>query len=64
MTYIGTFENDLKHGKGRLILNNGAVFDGEFFEGRLSGPGVLTLGNGEKIVGAWKDDFLVEHHKN
>ena len=65
VTYIGSFENDLKHGKGHLILNNfGAAFDGEFFEGSMSGPGVFTLGNGEKIAGIWKDDFLVEHHKN
>ena len=57
------FEKDLKHGKGRLILNNGNVFDGEFLQGMISGPGVLTLNNGEKIVGTWKDNIFVDSIK-
>ena len=63
VTYIGSFENDLKHGKGRFIFSNGASFDGEFFEGNVSGQGVLTLTNGDKIVGLWRDNLYVESQK-
>ena len=61
VTYIGSFENDLKNGKGRLILRNGAVFDGEFSDGNISGPGTLTLANGDKITGLWRDNLFVDN---
>lgn len=63
VTYIGSFQNDLKHGRGRLILTNGAVFDGEFIDGDIMGPGVLTLGTGKKIFGNWMDHKFFEGSK-
>lgn len=63
VTYIGSFEKDLKSGKGRFILGNGNVFDGEFRDGMINGIGTLTLNNGEKIVGTWKDDIFVNYEK-
>ena len=64
LTYIGGFENDMRNGKGRLILINGTVFDGEFVEGNITGPGVITLNNGAKISGMCKDNYMIEEIKN
>lgn len=33
---------DNKHGKGKLFLSNGEIFDGWFKEDMIDGEGVLT----------------------
>jgi hypothetical protein len=41
-TYEGNFEKNQMHGKGKLFLKNGMVYEGEMFENKIEGYGVLT----------------------
>jgi hypothetical protein len=35
--YIGSFANDMKSGKGKLVWPDGSNYEGEFFEDEASG---------------------------
>ena len=39
-TYLGCFCNDLRHGKGKLIYNEGDSYEGDFLNGQLTGHGI------------------------
>ena len=43
-TQIGIFNNDVLHGMGAIISDNGNIYCGEFEEGKLWGFGVYTYG--------------------
>ena len=49
--YVGTWLNDLFHGKGAYKWIDGTVYEGEFYEGIIQGKGKLTKLNGETYVG-------------
>lgn len=40
--YEGEFCMDNKHGKGKLYLSNGEIFEGNFKEDMVDGEGVLS----------------------
>ena len=42
--FEGFFKNDLYHGFGRLIFNNGDLYLGEFSLGEISGKGTYEKG--------------------
>ena len=45
-TYLGSFSDDLKHGKGKIIYNSGEqYYEGEFTNGKLTGKGFYHWGN-------------------
>ena len=45
-TYMGFFNDDLKHGKGKVVFNEeDSVYEGDFNKGKMTGSGVFT----------WKD---------
>ena len=45
-TYMGFFNDDLRHGKGKVIFNDeGSLYEGDFIKGKMTGSGVYT----------WKD---------
>jgi hypothetical protein len=53
--YDGDFKNDKLHGRGHLI-NNGEIYEGDFFEGIKSGYGKIYYKNGEKFEGQMRDN--------
>ena len=50
---------DNKHGKGKLFLSNGEVFEGHFKEDMVDGEGVLTRDNGSRVRGIWRKNKLL-----
>ena len=46
----------IPHGKGKLTLTDGAVFEGCFQEGRRTGTGKITYKNGNNYDGLWVND--------
>ena len=43
--YEGTFENDMIHGKGKMIWADGAQYEGDFVKGQMEGTGVFIWPN-------------------
>lgn len=39
-TYKGMWLNDKRHGRGKLIWDDGAYFDGEWKHGKIEGFGI------------------------
>ena len=40
--YTGWFKDNKAHGKGRMVYDNGTVYEGDWFEGRPTGEGTCT----------------------
>ena len=56
LIYEGQWKNNLIHGKGIYIWNEGKRYEGEFMHGKKHGKGKFYL-NGELIYeGTWKFD--------
>lgn len=44
--YVGSFQNNARHGPGRLLLTTtGDIYEGNFIEGYLEGAGKITYGS-------------------
>ncbi len=56
VSYTGRFVNGIREGKGKMTLQNGNVYEGNFSRGRMSGDGVMTYNNGERYTGQWVND--------
>jgi len=41
-------------GFGTYVYANGASYQGNFFQGKMDGNGVLKMSNGSKYLGSWK----------
>lgn len=53
--YEGEFENDKKHGRGRLYFPNGLYVAGEFYNDNLHGEATLLNSNGHIVMkGVWE----------
>ena len=48
--FEGEFRNGRRHGKGRLTVNNNAVYEGNWENGFLSGHGTYRAGVGERTT--------------
>lgn len=57
--YEGDVRNDLPHGYGRKIYNNGELMEGYFYEGKASGQGMHIDSDGFMREGVFVDDQLV-----
>lgn len=44
-------------GKGKLILSNQSIYEGEFRNGKKNGFGTYTWPDGKQYKGKWKDDL-------
>jgi len=51
--YIGTFQNEMPAGYGKIIYANGDQYEGNWSNGSFQGQGTLSLNSGERIVGFW-----------
>jgi len=54
--------NDLQHGYGIRTLKNGAVYKGQFAEGKSEGYGELSYGTSGLYIGYWKNDLKDGHN--
>lgn len=58
-SYTGHWENNMRHGHGVAINQEGDKFEGNFHKDLKDGQGKLTFADGRVIEGIWKDDKLV-----
>ena len=42
--YIGEWQEDLKHGKGRFVFQSGQVFEGDFQKDKMMGGATSEVG--------------------
>jgi hypothetical protein len=52
--YVG--EERVPHGRGIMRWDNGNTFDGEWYNGLISGHGRMTYANGDTYVGEWENN--------
>ena len=56
--YYGETFDGLRDGKGKLVLENGDIYEGHWREGRKEGHGIYVYANGIKYNGTWKNDKM------
>ena len=57
--YEGYFRNGLRHGKGKMVFENGDWYEGNYVDGRAEGFGeFFANGKKEKYIGQWINDVL------
>ena len=55
MHYIGGFDSNMRHGKGKLIWPDGREYYGHWIQDKRSGEGYFTSKNGVKRKEVWLD---------
>lgn len=56
--YSGEMVNGLREGKGKLVLENGDIYEGNWKNGKKSGHGIYLFANGIKYNGSWNEDLM------
>lgn len=51
------------HGYGKLVRNDGEVYEGEWKYGKKDGKGTYTFANGERYEGAWRGGIMQGYGK-
>lgn len=54
--YDGQYQNNLRHGSGRIVLASGIVFKGEFRNGKIDGLGIVVLPDSSWYTGTFPND--------
>jgi hypothetical protein len=54
--YIGFFVNEKKNGQGRMIYNNGDMYEGNWNNNKKSGFGKIIYNNGDIYEGEWENN--------
>lgn len=44
--------------QGRLILEDGSIYEGMWRYGKRSGLGIFYFSNGDVFQGSWRDDMM------
>lgn len=57
-TYFGMWKDDMINGLGKMILNNGECYEGEFVNDKAEGYGTYVNNKGCEYVGSWKDNLM------
>jgi hypothetical protein len=52
--YEGDLKDGKRHGKGKMIYNNGDVYEGDWKEGKRHGKGKMIYNEGDVYEGEWK----------
>ena len=56
--YIGQWEKGMKSGKGKLLIHNKIVYDGEFLNNQFNGKGIFFDESENTYKGFWKNGKL------
>lgn len=48
-------QGDCSNGYGKFRYRSGAIYQGDFSQGKSNGKGILTFTNGNKYLGDWQD---------
>lgn len=56
--YIGEWDGNARHGKGKHVYLNGDVYEGEFVNDLRDGYGIYRYASGELYEGEWKADLM------
>ncbi|KAL3942706.1 MAG: hypothetical protein SGBAC_003151 [Bacillariaceae sp.] len=54
-TYMGSWIDGMRHGKGKCVFMDGSEYEGKFREGNYHGQGKFTWNDGGWYVGEWCD---------
>ena len=58
--YIGEIKNGLRHGKGKMIYNNGNIYEGNWLNDLFDGKGnYLHKKYGQNTSGDWENGYLI-----
>ena len=58
--YIGEIKNGLRHGKGKMIYNNGNIYEGNWLNDLFDGKGnYLHKKYGQYTSGDWENGYLI-----
>ena len=52
------FKNGKKEGKGKLIFEEGDIYEGDFSEDKFNGEGCFKWKDGREYKGIWKDNQM------
>ena len=55
-SYVGSYSQGKRHGKGIYTWASGGKYDGEYKDGKMHGKGIYTWANGSKYDGEQKDN--------
>lgn len=58
--FEGVFDSGKKEGFGTLFIANGDIFVGTFARDVVHGRGSYTLKNGQKYIGLWMENILIQ----
>jgi hypothetical protein len=56
--YIGSYLHGKKDGKGKMVYENGNIYDGEWKDDKREGQGKMIQTDGTTFEGQWKDNHL------
>ncbi|MCS7018501.1 MAG: hypothetical protein RMJ87_06960 [Cytophagales bacterium] len=56
--YIGEWQGNARHGKGKHFYKDGSVYEGNFENDLRAGFGIYYYASGEIYRGYWKDDLM------
>lgn len=54
-TYTGYMVTGTPHGQGKMVWDNGNVYEGNWKDGLINGQGKMVWNNGDLYEGNWKD---------
>lgn len=54
-TYTGYYVNGVPNGQGKMVWDNGDIYDGEWDQGQYNGNGTYIWKNGSSYSGDWKN---------
>lgn len=54
-TYTGQWKNDMKNGTGRMMWEDGIVYEGSWVNDKMSGKGTFIIPNKETYIGEFKN---------
>src|SRR3989338_599049 len=57
-TYIGSVQNDIPHGEGMMVYEDGSIYKGQWSSGKKSGYGLIQYADNRVYNGQWKDDII------
>lgn len=50
-------QGDCTNGYGKFRYASGAIYEGEFYQGKCHGKGILRFSNGNKYLGDWSENY-------